>query len=823
LYNLSAPPRDASPPFTVTTKGIALLLQVVQPCRALDGGYFDPGGRYEVSSQVTYTPAPFARDIKYAFFDFVSLRSFSDMEHGSEMSDIRTWTAAMASEAVENSNNPNGELPADSLPSHPSPTQGDIEQGEHPSVQNRHHANHGERPEEQDLPAAEQRRQSAEQPDQTADYAQHAALSLQEPEEEEVKAGSDRPKMIEDQDTASCFRRLLCDTWFYESFAMCLSSLCLVAIGTILWAYDKHPSPQMKFGLTLNAIVSTLSTASKAGLVFSVASCISQLKWCWMQRQSRPLSDPQAFDDASRGFTGAVSILFTHNIQSMASLGAIITILAVAIGPFVQQLIRFPLEQGKIPSSRSSTKLARAVTLEPQSDMVAALIAGIWGNADEFEMSPSCPTKNCTWPSFQSVGWCTKCEDVTASAKVTNNGNFSFDSDFHVLATNSSQYYATRNFTFAIALEQGLPLKFPISVVAATYGPSSTEIRETSFDAPADLIWWVNGTTGSTSGRGPMTGDAPDLIVEDLILHNRTFNGVENPLIVLAHAAIKLVDPKDSTKGMVISKVDQCVLSMCERTYDIAVVDGDFTSTVSDPNWGSFQVYRYDDETTLFGWNGNVTNPAYDNAVSNFVLYWLADKNAAADVRFKDEYDAKGDAKHRAIPIRYNVTDYITHQILGEHLKLQCFQVDGDYWTHNPENYTSQELETVLQHGFESKLESIAASLTKLSLDQSEYTISGNMLVPVVYVEIQWIWFLLPCALEVAAIAFLIATIAVNESQNTVVWKSSVYALLYHGLDRSALDQQLVRDKVSGMEVEARSTIVRLRRSSSSDILGLKA
>ena len=34
-------------------------------------------------------------------------------------------------------------------------------------------------------------------------------------------------------------RYLVCDTWFYEILALCISIVCLIAIGAILKAYDQ--------------------------------------------------------------------------------------------------------------------------------------------------------------------------------------------------------------------------------------------------------------------------------------------------------------------------------------------------------------------------------------------------------------------------------------------------------------------------------------------------------------------------------------------------------------------------------------------------------
>lgn len=46
-----------------------------------------------------------------------------------------------------------------------------------------------------------------------------------------------------------------------------------------------------------------------------------------------------------------------------------------------------------------------------------ALDRGIWTKAPD--ISPFCPSGNCTWPVSRSMGVCARCEDVTTSAGLT--------------------------------------------------------------------------------------------------------------------------------------------------------------------------------------------------------------------------------------------------------------------------------------------------------------------------------------------------------------------------------------------------------------------
>jgi hypothetical protein len=67
--------------------------------------------------------------------------------------------------------------------------------------------------------------------------------------------------------------------------------------------------PEWPYGITLNALVSVLSTVMKATMAFIFTECLAQLKWSWF-RGGNKLSDLALLDAASRGAAGAFIVLF---------------------------------------------------------------------------------------------------------------------------------------------------------------------------------------------------------------------------------------------------------------------------------------------------------------------------------------------------------------------------------------------------------------------------------------------------------------------------------------------------------------------------------
>jgi hypothetical protein len=93
--------------------------------------------------------------------------------------------------------------------------------------------------------------------------------------------------------TSSWFYRITLDTWVPEIFALFISAASIIAITAILEHYDDTKSPELSYGITLNAVVSILATVSRSMLIFAVSMCIGQLKWCWYHERKRNVEDIQ--------------------------------------------------------------------------------------------------------------------------------------------------------------------------------------------------------------------------------------------------------------------------------------------------------------------------------------------------------------------------------------------------------------------------------------------------------------------------------------------------------------------------------------------------
>jgi len=104
------------------------------------------------------------------------------------------------------------------------------------------------------------------------------------------------------------------NTWFAESMALSVSFFSLLGICSLLQRYDRTPVVEWH-RVNLNAAVSALATLSRGMMLLSTASCLGQLKWIWFNEKLQPLHDFEIINEAARGPSGALRLLFKGRIS----------------------------------------------------------------------------------------------------------------------------------------------------------------------------------------------------------------------------------------------------------------------------------------------------------------------------------------------------------------------------------------------------------------------------------------------------------------------------------------------------------------------------
>ena len=150
--------------------------------------------------------------------------------------------------------------------------------------------------------------------------------------------------------------------WLWESLSVLLSLVCTAANIAVLRVLDGEAYNSwhiLDVDLTPNALISIISTIGKVSLLVPVAECISQLKWTYFHRRAQRLSRLQDFDDASRGPWGCVKFLWKLKHRGgIALFGAAITILALVVDPFTQQILAYPTSL--VPAGNETARISIA-------------------------------------------------------------------------------------------------------------------------------------------------------------------------------------------------------------------------------------------------------------------------------------------------------------------------------------------------------------------------------------------------------------------------------------------------------------------------------
>jgi Protein of unknown function (DUF3176) len=222
---------------------------------------------------------------------------------------------------------------------------------------------------------------------------------------------------------ASSWKWLATDSWAMEYMGLTVAILALGSIGAILGIYDGRPLSDWPYSINMNTILSVLATALKGSMLLPVCACLSQLKWSWYYRSTRKLDFFEVFDAASRGPLGAALLLFRLKFWHLASIGSVITLLALASDAFIQQSLRFPETPvdsiASIPVAQNFTKRGRSTidaASEVEQSFVPALYNGILArdlSQSTSAVSASCSTGNCTFPPYASIATCSACTEVT--------------------------------------------------------------------------------------------------------------------------------------------------------------------------------------------------------------------------------------------------------------------------------------------------------------------------------------------------------------------------------------------------------------------------
>ncbi|KAI0859785.1 hypothetical protein F4860DRAFT_504444 [Xylaria cubensis] len=214
--------------------------------------------------------------------------------------------------------------------------------------------------------------------------------------------------------------------WLWEFSLWSISSAVFGAQLAVLYAYTASPLPDLPYGITLNALISTLSAFSTSTLIAVASSIVGQQKWVHLSRAEVALSDLALYDEASRGPLGSLILLAKRHDWGITSITTIVIILSLAITPFIQQSTSIHFVPYEQVLTSTSARLVYDNDIPGYSYLSNTLIAQFYqglyflGNLEDglaskaLQPSLECPTGNCTYETFQSLAICSECADISS-------------------------------------------------------------------------------------------------------------------------------------------------------------------------------------------------------------------------------------------------------------------------------------------------------------------------------------------------------------------------------------------------------------------------
>ncbi|KAF9700647.1 hypothetical protein EKO04_001535 [Ascochyta lentis] len=571
--------------------------------------------------------------------------------------------------------------------------------------------------------------------------------------------------------------------WLLEILSWLLSAACMFAIIAVLVILKDERltkwSLAEKTGLTLNAYISVLSKIAGAALILPVSEALGQLKWSWFLGHSKQMWDYEIFDNASRGPWGALLLLVRTKGRSLAALGAMITLVSLALDPFFQQVVDFPDRwalaniTGAIPRV---TRYSPFYTPEFMQGMETSFINPAlrpvvgqffidngtqpvpFGNGTRPDIPLSCPTNNCTWPEYETLGVCSQCVKVTDM--------LSYACLFTKIDWSADQ-------TGEIS-----DVSYPNGTVCGYFlnATSSTPVLMSGYIADD------NSTQGSV-GEALLVRTLP---LTDMLTKTPVFGGsvnfkhIVNP--ILDALIVSAVDGAESLLRKEIPIAHECVLAWCvqtmQSTYSSGVYSENITSIFLNTStkkqtfpWESFPVEINGEvmgNVVLYTQNLTIQPPSLRNhsRIIRSSGMFESDNTTVSNVlqSFDDYFPSYYTIKPSSEKPMLRYKNYLG----GPALRRLAF---------NP---------LLAPNNITRHMERLATAITNVvrSDDNSKDMLSGEAFNHENYVSVRWEWLALPLGLLLSSLVFLAATIVQSavEGDRVGVWKTSAIATLLYGL-----------------------------------------
>lgn len=446
----------------------------------------------------------------------------------------------------------------------------------------------------------------------------------------------------------------------------------------------------------------------------------------------------------------------------LASLGAGVTLLALASDPFVQQSVAFPLRKTNVTASipfaqeyRLSGRPLEKGANDLEQCMKAAIYDSImYSNISEtgVAIQAQCATGNRSFPEYASIEFCSKCVNVTS--KIEKNCT--------PVNKTESNFTGVPDCIADPRLPNGLSLG---------NGQGYMMFNQWSYNflnISAELYPY------------PLNEDIPS-----------AYQSFSNVTMLLSNID---VDNLNTNSSNMLNKSDillantiafDCIFHACIQTYTASVSNGVLTETPG-------QQFAPDDSSQ---------SPYGSETVIRIPRGYLP---AGANLTFSIPGQTLQD-----------FSNYFAGALTG----------NGTGSSDNGgAAFSSDILETMFHNGpnrIPESMRNVARAMTNNMRRKSTLTAPGSAVILETYIHVRWLWLLLPEIMVLASAVFLTLTVLQSKCWNVPTWRSSALAVMVHRIqgggdrnDAMAPNNTIWfgKEKASELDAWAENVEAKLRR-----------
>ncbi|KAI9929323.1 hypothetical protein ASPWEDRAFT_28805 [Aspergillus wentii DTO 134E9] len=558
------------------------------------------------------------------------------------------------------------------------------------------------------------------------------------PEKEETRVTESEKKPPDTRHTGN--KHDWAGSWTWEIGGAILSVVCIGLLFGFLGYVNGMAYERWEYSISPNAVVSVIAAFAKASMLIPVSACLSQLKWK-QDRQERPMQlyHFHVLDQASRGPWGALEV-FWRMKSTLPMAGAALTILAVALDPFAQQILAFPSREVQALDETAYVQRAQvyapewgsrghedefrntlAVQLDPT--MQTAILSGLAQINRPLE--PGCSSSHCEYPDFATLGVCSHCDDVTEGTIQTcqpyarnSSGAFAFGVlDKKNASTPANCSYTTPSgFTF-------MPETFDTSFLPPFTHPSVEITRQP----------W----TSITTSKG----------------HQQDDSGLLVSFFTAKYSHKIVYTPDNATAVEEKPTMTECSVHLCEKQYtNNHITDDDHT----------FQPSR----SQPLNANGS------GNATNGYTIQLIppdGTKTVSDNSTYAMDYRTYVDLIHMLESL-FNTTFVQDNSSRNGSSYSTLPGVQSA-----PVLYNSRNITESIAAMATSMTDNIRSGIRATRVDGLAYRTET-------YIHVRWPWIILPTMSVAFSIILFIATAVVSRGQ-PVLWKSSIFPFLMGRLE----------------------------------------